>query len=450
MFPKDFSFGAGVSAYQVEGGCKEGGKDLSIWDVYSHKKGNILDGTDGDRAIDFYHRYREDLDLARELGLDDFRFSLAWTRVVKEDGSVNRKGVSFYLSLIEEIKKRGRKPVRTIYHWDRPRWLEKKGGFLPRSVLHDFENLRRVVSRYFAPIMDDFISFNEPQCFLYLGYHHGGHAPNLTATYEELGRRAHHVLLCHALASFRIKSVNKKAKVSFVNTFNVPIPVRDDSLLKEKAKKKLFSFPHCAEEFYTNSIYGDPLYLGHYPVGYQEVRPAFPSFVRQGDRERIGKARPETIDCNIYTGTYYDLDKQGNLMEANGRKGEDSALPWLKKRPLSLYYGSLFRYERYGLPIRITENGGCYQDSLAEGKVHDRERKEYIREYLSSLSSAIDRGIPIRAYYYWSLFDNFEWSEGEEKRFGLVYIDYKNGLKRIKKDSFYFYQERIRKKKKAD
>lgn len=445
MFGKDFRFGTGISSYQVEGAYQGDGKDLSIWDVFTHQKGTIKDGTDGDVALDFYHRYPEDLDLAKELGIQDFRFSLSWPRVVHEDGSVNRKGVVFYISLIEEIKKRGRNPVRTIYHWDRPLWLEKKGGFYPRSCLKDWENYRKVVCRYFAPIRKDFISFNEPQCFLFLGFHKGGHAPNKDCSYEELCQCAHHVLLCHALAFKRIKEVNPDASIGFVNTFNAPIPMEKNPILIEKRKELLFAYPKKADDFYTVSIYRDPLYLGEYPSGYADSVKTFSSFVLPGDRELIRKAKPDTVDCNIYTGRFYKLDKDGNAVEADfSLKGEDSDLGWLKKRPSSVYYGPWLRYDRYHLPVLITENGGCYKDVVKDGKVHDEERCAYLQEYLDEIFRAIEDGVPIKGYYYWSLLDNFEWAEGYKKRFGLVYVDYKDGLKRIKKDSFDLYQRLIK------
>lgn len=448
MLLKKFRFGTGISSYQVEGAYKEDGKEESIWDAFTHEKGNVLDGTNGDVALDFYHRYREDLDLAKELGIQDFRFSLSWTRVIKEDGTPNPEGIRFYQSLIEEIKKRNRNPVRTIYHWDRPRWFLEKGAFLPRTCLDDFSKYRDIVSECFAPLRTDFISFNEPQCFLFLGFHKGGHAPNVLRNYLDLCQRAHHVLLCHAIAFEKIKAKNPLADVAFVNTFSASIPRRDDDVLLDKRKKSFFAYPKKAEDFYTVSIYGDPLYLGKYPNGYLESLPDT-SFVHPGDIERIFRAKPKTCDCNIYTGRYYDLNPEGNLFEVRKEsKKEQSDLAWLKKRPSSVYYGPLFRYDRYHLPIRITENGGCYKDSLKKGLVHDKDRVSYLKEYLSRVDKANQDGIPIVAYYYWSLLDNFEWAEGYSKRFGLVYIDYDNGLKRIKKDSFYAYQKIIEDTKK--
>lgn len=448
MLPKDFHFGSAIASYQVEGAYKEGNKDESIWDRFTHQIGNIADNSNGDVADDFYHRYEQDLDLAKELGIDDFRFSLAWTRVVKESGEPNRNGVIFYQHLIEAIEKRGRKPVRTIYHWDRPCWFLEKGGFLNRSCLKDWENYRKVVSKFFAPMRDEFISFNEPQCFLSQGFHKGRHAPNFEYGFQQLAKRAHHVLLCHALAAERIHEANPKANVGFVNTRNATLPKSDNPLLREKRKELFFSIPRDASGFNLLSLYSDPIYLGRYPEGYDRIVPGFDSFVYPKDRERRKKGKPKTCDCNIYTGNYFDLDKEGNLLLLKGSsKEEDSDLFWLKKRPLSLYYAPFFRYERYHLPIRITENGGCYKDTLTDGKIHDGGRISFLSEYLKQVERTISKGIPIIAYYYWSLRDNFEWAEGYQKRFGLVYIDYRNNLKRIKKDSFYLYQKIIQESK---
>lgn len=440
-----FRFGTGISSYQVEG--DRTGRDSCIWDDFCLVKGNIKDKTDGNTAIDFNHRYKEDLQYAKELGIQDFRFSISWPRVIKDNGSVNEEGLDFYSDLVDEIIKDGMNPVVTIFHWDLPSILMKKGGFTNRSIITDFIRFVQVLSKKLSQRVTDWITFNEPQCFIGIGYQKRGQAPKIDCDYITMAKAAHNVLLCHSHAYQILKKDNPNCTVSFVNTFNVPLPYgRGKEEMEKELSDILFSIPKSKEEFYTLSIYSDPLYIGSYPKEYSK-KIETSEIIQKGDMELIQKSKPDYLCLNIYTGTYYRKNKEEKtVIYEKKTESEKTDLPWLLRREKSIYYGCKYLYGRYKTPIIITENGGCYHDRLLKNKViHDKERSQYLKKYLHEAKRCIKEGIDIRGYYYWSLFDNFEWEWGESKRFGLVYIDYKDNLKRYKKDSFYTYQRIIKK-----
>ena len=444
-FPKEFHFGVCSAAYQVEGAIHEGDKLPSIWDVYSHTPGKIKNGENGDIAIDFYHRYKEDIVLAKELGVDTFRFSLAWTRLVKQDGSTNEAGVKFYRQVLEEIHRQGLRPVITLYHWDLPQYLEDRGGWKERSIIDDFLTYVRVAKENFLDLCQDYLTFNEPQCFLYLGYQNLGHAPGKVYTVEEMMRAAHNVLMCHFKAQRLLEEGHPEVHVGFVNTMNGVIPEDDSVALWEEIKKHFFAPPKTAQDFYTQSIYMDPLYLHHYPKEVEEYMEEH-HILQPGDLDLIRNGKEDTVYLNLYTANHCYVDKKGLYhSERRPTKENQGFLEWLIKEPKTLYYTPKLIQERYHLPIVISENGDAVEDTLTpDGHIHDPRRSEYLLSYLGEMEKAIQDGVDIRGYFYWSLCDNFEWAEGFGPRFGLVYIDYKNGLKRIKKDSFTSYQTFIK------
>lgn len=445
MLPSHFHFGVGTSSYQVEGAPHEGGKLPSIWDVYSHVPGHIKNGDTGDVAVDFYHRYKEDIALAKELGVDTFRFSLAWTRLVKEDGSVNLEGVVFYRSVLEEIHCQGLRPVITLYHWDLPQYLEDKGGWKERSILDAYLAYVSIVKEHLLDLCTDFLTFNEPQCFLYLGYQNLGHAPGKVYTFEEMMRAAHNVLVCHFKAQKLLKEDHPEVTVGFVNTMNGVIPENDDPKLWKAIQENFFKTPKGPKDFYTQSIYMDPLYLHHYPKEVEDYLREH-NILEPGDLDLIKEGKDDTVYLNLYTSNHCYLDEKGKYhSERRPTKEKQGYLDWLIQEPETLYYTPKLIQERYHLPIVISENGDAVEDTLTpDGHVHDPRRSSYLLSYLHEMERAIEDGVDIRGYFYWSLCDNLEWAEGFGPRFGLVYIDYKNNLRRIKKDSFYDYQEFIK------
>ncbi len=439
-----FEFGTGISSYQVEGAYQEDDKLPSIWDTLSHSDGNISDKSNGDIATDFYHRYEEDIQLAKELGIQSFRFSFSMCRILDKNGRVNHKGIEFYQRVVDCILQYGMEPVVTLYHWDLPQFLQDKGGFTNPEIVDYYAKYVEVVAKEFKNKIKTWITFNEPQCFIGLGYSGREHAPKIHASLKEMILATHHVLLCHAKAYQILKGINPKCVVTFVNTFSINIPLVEDRELEDYCYNHTFESPKNENEFYNTVIYTDPLYFGRYPADYLALAASQDVTFSKEDMMTIKLAKPDRIDINIYSGNYFAKDENGNISMQNLVKEEEiTSFDWLRARPKVLYYGPKYFYQRYHLPIVISENGVCYDDQLEDDKVHDPNRSKFILEYFSQLKRAIKDGIDVIGYYYWSLEDNFEWAYGYSKRFGLVYIDYEHGLKRIKKDSFYTYKNLI-------
>jgi beta-glucosidase len=444
--PANFRFGVGSSAYQIEGGANEGNKLPSVWDTFSHLPGKIKNGDNGDVADDFYHRYKEDIALAKELGVDSYRLSFAWTRLVRADGSPNPAGIAFYRSVLTEIRKQGMKPLVTLYHWDLPQFLEDKGGWKERSIVDAFLRYVSIVKDSFLDLCTDYATFNEPQCFLFLGYQNRGHAPGKVYSFEEMMRAVHHVLLSHFKAQALLKEGHPEVEVGFVNTMDGIVPDSPDRKLWKAVGEHFFSVPETAGGFYTQSIYMDPLYLHRYPASVEAYMREH-GILQKGDLETIAKGTDKTVYVNLYTGLHCFFDGNGEYRaEKRPTKENLGALNWLVCEPQALYYTCKLLQERYALPIVISENGDCVDDRLEkDGNVHDPRRSAYLLSYLAELERAVRDGIDIRGYYYWSLCDNFEWAEGYAARFGLVYIDYLHSLQRVRKDSFFAYRDYIRK-----
>ena len=443
-----FEFGTGISSYQVEGAYQEDGKLPSIWDTLSHQEGNITDKSNGDVATDFYHRYEEDIKLAKELGIQSFRFSFSMCRILEENGRVNHKGIEFYQRVVDCILKYGLEPVVTLYHWDLPQFLQDRGGFVNARIVDYYAKYVETVAKAFKGKIKTWITFNEPQCFIGLGYSGKEHAPKIHASLKEIIKASHNVLLCHAKAYQILKGINPNCLVTFVNTFSVNIPVTKDKKLEVFCYQHTFDIPENENQFYNTVIFTDPLYLGCYPKEYVALAKKNGVVFSKEDMALIKLSRPDRIDINIYSGNYFCLDEKGDVQYLDQVKEEEiTSFDWLRARPKVLYYGPKYFYQRYHLPIVISENGVCYEDEVDHDAVHDEKRSKFILDYFAELKHAIHDGIDIKGYYYWSLEDNFEWAFGYSKRFGLVYIDYDNGLKRIKKDSFYTYQKLINESK---
>jgi len=444
MFSKDFVFGTGISSYQTEGGEKCGHRLSSIWDTLSRKKGAILDHSTGAVADDFYHRYPEDIANAKALGIQAFRFSVSWCRLIRKNGTPNPDGIRFYRSVLTEIIRSGMTPVMTIYHWDMPQIIADKTDFSSRRILLYFRQFVQVIADNFSDLCSHFLTFNEPQCFVGLAYTGREHAPCVRYPTRKLVASVHHVLLCHALATEILKKANPKAEVGFVNTITVPLPKDPTNAKLVKAcAEKLFSVPQNDSEFTGASLWMDPLLLGHYPKAYLTRYHRYLSCIRDGDMERIRKAKASTIYLNIYTGRNNIITATGQLQEIDdATPSQRTSFSWLTVHPEALKYGPLFCYQRYHKPIVISENGVPYEDTVENERIHDAKRSSYIRSYLKALAEISDT-VPIQGYYYWSLLDNFEWAYGYTKRFGLLYVDYAHGLRRIRKDSFETYRKLI-------
>lgn len=444
IFPPGFRWGVSTSAYQIEGAVDEDGRGRSTWDLFCAEPGRIKDGSSGAIAADHYHRYKDDVALMKELGISDYRFSIAWPRIVPAgSGAVNPAGLDFYDRLIDELCAAGVSPVATLYHWDTPAALEDSGGWINRDIAHRFAEYAAIVGERFSDRMGMWITLNEPMVLTNFAYGVGAHAPGKMLGMDALPV-AHHQLLAHGLAVQALRAAGGR----LIGIANNQMPVWPASAAPEDIQ---------AADFYrtiVNWMYSDPLLLGRYPDGLGQMLP--------GPVDEDLKVISTPLDW--YGLNYYNPERVGAASSvARSVDGVDmpSDLPF-DLPPIEGYPRTDFDWPvvpsglaemlallrvRYGEklpPIYITENGCSYADGPnAVGRVEDRRRIEYLDGHLRALHGAINDGADVRGYFTWSLLDNFEWAAGYEQRFGLVHIDY-DTQKRTPKDSFYWYRDLIK------
>lgn len=439
-FPKDFVWGVSTAAYQIEGASGTDGAGICNWDVFCWKKGKVASGYTGDDGCDHYYHWQEDVELLKELGVGAYRFSINWARLIPQGiGEVNEKGVQFYNSIIDKCLEYGITPYITLFHFDYPQSLENMGGWKNPDSPYWMEYYADTVGKYFGDRVKNFITINEPQCFLPLGYESGYFPPGIKDSGDyELIPMAHHMLMGHGLS---VRALHKYGcKVGYAPCGDVAIPYTESEKDIEAARKCYFN---CEADgwYHTISWWSDPVIFGRYPDIPQLVK-----YLPKGWEEDL-KTISESIDfyCqNIYGGTYYEYDSKVEKGYRAHRKLTGLTANKAAVVPEALYWGPKFLYERYKKPIFITENGMSGTDWVQlDGKVHDPQRCDYIERYLGKLSKAIEDGIDVRGYMHWSFMDNFEWASAMRERFGLVYVDYET-KKRIPKDSFYTYKNIIK------
>lgn len=425
VFPKDFLWGAATASAQIEGGWNEDGRTHSIWDVAPENK--IHNGGNCRTACDHYHRFREDVAIMKELGLKSYRFSLSWSRIIPEEGKVNEKGIAFYSALIDELLAAGIEPLITLYHWDLPVWMDKKGGWKTLEIRERFLEYAAVVIDAFSDRVKYWITFNEPQCFLMNGYMQGIHAP-FQRDYLCFPKISRNFMLTNAAT---VKLIREKAKtppkvgLAFAAGAFIPKNEKDlDSV--EQARKKSF---YKGMGTMNNRWWMDPILLGKSVQAYGIYHS------RKRDMKDI-QVKLDFIGINNYSAfNYSDWGGDKNVDTTNLPK---NSLGWVIDGR-SMYWTVRFLYERYGVPIMITENGMSNLDTVNEaGEVCDDIRIDYMDEYLRNLKQAMAEGVPVIGYQHWSLMDNFEWAEGYDPRFGLVYVDFETGNRIIKKSGYHF------------
>ena len=441
-FREDFKWGAATASYQIEGAAYEDGRGLSIWDVFC-RDGKTFKGHNGDTACDHYHRYKGDVALMKKIGLKAYRFSVAWPRVIPNGtGMVNRKGLKFYISLLDKLNAAGIEPHITLYHWDLPYELQKKGGWLNRDIVKAYADYVRVVVKAFGDRAKNYITFNEPQCAVVLGYRFGEHAPGWKLSKNETWIAAHNMLLAHGEA-VKIIREHSAAKVGFAPLSDLHYPATDSAADLEAAKRTYFGYvPEERDSFFNMAFFSDPVYFGEYP-GF-----AYDNFgdspVKQGDFEII--TRPTDYHYqNVYSGAPVSAaDNERGFEFADRKVGyTKTAFNWAVE-PKALYYGPKFIAERYKKPIFISENGmSCHDVVSLDGKVHDPNRIDFLARYIGELKKASADGVDLRGYFLWSLMDNFEWAHGYNERFGIIYIDFET-KERVLKDSAYWYSKVIK------
>ncbi|WP_342757763.1 GH1 family beta-glucosidase [Kineothrix sedimenti] len=452
-FPKNFMWGAATAAYQIEGASAEDGRGPSIWDTYDHdtrydslrKKTNILNKENGEIACDHYHRYKEDVALMKKMGLKAYRFSISWSRILPEGrGKVNEQGIAFYNRLIDELLAAGIEPCVTLFHWDFPQALQDIGGWANPALPDIFAEYVRVAVERFSDRVSYWMTLNEPQCHIVIGHIDGECAPKLRVTDRQAFQLIHNLLKAHGKAVKVIREyAKKKPFVGMAPNPSAFYPATDNKEDIAAAGKAAFA---CKERnFWCSALWLDPVFKGEYPKDVVEVfGDDFPKeMIAPGDMELISQPL-DFLGCNFYTGQEIQCGSDGEPQRTPHHLGADlTAFKW-EVTPRILRYMPEFIYERYRVPIIITENGASMADWVSlDGKVHDPLRIDFLQRYLLELEKAIDAGIPILGYFAWSLLDNYEWSNGYTERFGLIHVDYTT-QKRTLKDSALWYKAVIK------
>lgn len=443
-FREDFVWGAATSAYQIEGAATEDGKGRHIWDVYVKEPGHVFEGHSGDVACDHYHLYKKDVAMMKEMGLKGYRFSIDWSRVLPEGrGKVNEAGIAFYGRLIDELLKNGIEPYITLYHWELPYELYKRGGWMNPEIVEWFGAYAKLIAERFSDRVSHFFTLNEPQCFVGLGFLTGEHAPGIRAPLQDTFEMAHNALKAHGRAVQMLRQYGKQPLVvGYAPTGSMCYPETDRPEDVEAARKMLFAMQSDDKNWTWNvAWWSDPVLLGHYPEEGRKRYERYLPKITDADMKLIS----EPIDVygqNIYNGRCIRMGADGRPEEVKRYGGfPKTAMDW-PVTPECLYWGAKFLYERYKKPIYITENGlSCHDVVSLDGKVHDPNRIDFLARYLGQLKRAAEE-VDLRGYFQWSLMDNFEWAKGYSERFGLVYVDYRT-QERIPKDSAYWYRDVI-------
>jgi len=437
-FPHDFLWGTATASYQIEGAVAEDGRGSSIWDTFSHTPGTILDGTNGDVSCDHFHRYQEDVQLMAALGLNAYRFSIAWPRIFPErtasNASADPRGIAFYDRLIDSLLEKEIQPVVTLYHWDLPQYLEDEGGWPNRDTAYRFADYAAFCYERFDDRVSKFITINEPWCASILGYLTGIHAPGRKdpqAAYSTI----HHLLLGHGLAVRAYRELSRGGEIGISLNISTPRPASDreeDRLAADRAADR------------DTRMFLDPLFGREYPRRHLDTLLQVEMPVRPNDGDIL--ATPlDFLGLNYYFEHEMEYDasvsEQFRLRETDLPKTD---MGW-DIVPEGLYRQLKWVVDRYpAVNLYITENGCAVADVLSEDRSHclDPKRIEYLGAHLDACGRAIEDGIPLKGYFLWSLVDNFEWSYGYTKRFGIVYCDYADG-RRVPKDSYFYYRDRI-------
>ncbi|HEY0808282.1 MAG TPA: GH1 family beta-glucosidase, partial [Pseudonocardiaceae bacterium] len=441
-----FRWGLATSAYQIEGAVDEDGRTASIWDTYCRVPGAVHNGENGDVACDHYHRMPEDVGLIADLGADTYRFSVAWPRVQPGGrGAVNPAGIAFYDRLVDELLGKGIDPWVTLYHWDLPQELEDAGGWPLRDTAYRFADYADIVFNQLGDRVRTWTTLNEPWCSAMLGYHIGRQAPG-RQDFPAAIQAVHHLLLGHGLAATRLRSAaTTPIDVGITLNMGYSEPATDSQADRDAARR--------ADGMGTR-IYLDPLVRGQYPadVVADLAAQGVELPVQDGDLAVIS-APIDVLGVNYYSAhRFAGTDEQGRTEDEHGQPVTRSvphgapvtAMGW-EIVPHGMTQMLLRLTRDYpGLPLVVTENGAAFDDQPDEhGFVADDDRTEYLAEHLRAVAAAVAQGADVRGYFAWSLMDNFEWSYGYDKRFGIVRVDYET-LERTPKQSALWYRDTIR------
>lgn len=460
-FPKDFLFGAASASYQVEGAWNEDGKGVSNWDVFSKIEGKTFEGTNGDVAVDHYHRYKEDVKLMGDMGLESYRFSISWPRIIPDgDGQVNQKGIDFYNNLIDECLKYGIVPFVTLYHWDMPQNLEEDGGWINKRTIDAFVKYADICFKAFGDRVKHWITFNETVVFTTLGYLAGAHPPGIKNDPKKYFQATHNVFTAHAKAVQKYKDMRQFGEIGITHVFSPAFSIDEN---EENIK-----VTEHANQYSTNWFY-DPILKGDYPeyvvnqlnengwtpnwteeelkiikevahkndfigLNYYQPQRIMKNDVLEDGIERTREASTGAPGNPSFDGVYKTVMMDDKTYTKWGWEiAPDAFLEGL--RMLKKSYGDIKMY--------ITENGLGDEDPIIENEVVDVPRIKYIEEHLKAVKRAIGENINLKGYYAWSVIDLLSWLNGYKKQYGFIYVDHKNNLDRKIKLSGYWYKKII-------
>lgn len=420
LLNSQFVFGVATSSFQIEGAPES--RQKSIWDTFCETPGKIEDGSHGLVACEHVKYWKEDIELIQQLGVDAYRFSISWPRVIQDGGELNPEGVAFYMDLLDALIAKGIKPFVTLYHWDLPQNVEDNGGWLNRETAYLFQDYVDKITTVFGDKVHAYATFNEPFCSAYLGYEIGVHAPGKTG--RASGRQAaHHILLAHGLGMQVLRKNSPNSLNGIVLNFTPCYPA-DDSPESVKATD-------YANQ-YINHWYIKPLFHGQYPDMLSELPNFHKPDIEKDDMAIISQPM-DFLGVNFYTRlTYSAPTKVGEFYTEHEHLYPRTDIGW-EIYPQALTDLLTTLLADYDLPpIYITENGAAMADKMVDGVVQDDDRIEYYQSHLLALHAAMEQGVDVAGYFAWSLMDNFEWAEGYLKRFGLVYVDYTTQTRTLK------------------
>ncbi|MDR1190819.1 MAG: beta-glucosidase [Verrucomicrobiales bacterium] len=445
-FPKNFLWGAASAATQIDGAWNEDGRGPSIWDELETRPGAVFEGQTSKVACDHYHRWREDVAMMRAMGLNAYRFSVSWSRVLPAGrGKVNPKGLDFYDRLVDGLRAAGITPVLTLFHWDYPLALFRRGGWLNPDSVEWFGDYARVMAEKLGDRVPWWITLNEPQCFV-SAHFETNQAPALRLGLRETLTVAHHALMAHGRAVQQIRAATAAAPVNIglAPTSGIPVP-RDEANPADRdlAARELFRTKPRTP--WNVAMFNDPVYLGAYPADLPAAMGDAMPAIGTGDLALIHQP-VDFIGINYYTGHRVTTGAAGAARHLPSPPGHPrGTLPWLRLMPEGLYWAARCFTERYGKrPVIVTENGLANLDWPAlDGQVHDPQRIDFIHRHLLQIRRGLAEGIPFAGYLHWALMDNYEWNEGYQERCGLAHVDYAT-QQRTLKDSAHWYREVIR------
>jgi len=418
MLSTDFIYGVATASFQIEGGANN--RLPCIWDTFCDTPDKVADGSNGLIACDHYNLWQQDVELIDSLGVDAYRLSISWPRVIKESGELNQEGVQYYLTILDALKSKNIKAFVTLYHWDLPQYLEDQGGWLNRETAYKFQDYADLISTAFGDRVYAYATLNEPFCSAFLGYEAGIHAPGIVG--KEFGKKAaHHLLLAHGLAMQVLTKNSPDSQNGIVLNFTPCYPETDS-----EADKTATSFA----DDYFNQWYIKPLFDADYPKILAQLPKGNHPEVLEGDMEIISHSM-DFLGVNFYTRAIYRADADEHFLQIDAPEPRTDIGWEIYPKAFTELLVSL--NDKYSLPpVYITENGAAMADKLIDGVVNDLDRIDYYHNHLNAVNDAIEQGVQVNGYFAWSLMDNFEWAEGYLKRFGIVYVDYETQVRTIK------------------